>query len=716
MSAGNGHTYTMSVDLSVLDALGINLYSNAAAVLSELVANAYDADATRVTISWKENGEQIIVSDDGVGMTADELNERFLKVGYKKRESEGLRSEKWGRPFMGRKGIGKLSVFSIARTITLYSAKNGESHGLRIVVGDLENAIQAGVPYHPEAIDDVPTEYAGQGTTLCLDDLKTKRADLTANALRKRLARRFDVLDQTPREQGGFYIEVNGKPITYADRQELKKLEFIWEFGAETLPSEALPDDATRFVVSNPPLKPGTDWVVRGWFGTAKVPTDLTNDREAGSLKNIIVLARKRPIQEGIVEKLDFSRIFGNYVTGQIEADFLDLDGEWEDIATSDRQRLIEDDERVLALQAFLREAFKKAADEWSENRPKKEAKDALAKYPKIREWVETRPPWQRPAAEKMIGTVASLELEDKNGPKDKADLFRAGVLAFERVGLRQASDDLEQLSSVTADSLLPLLGAQDAYEAGLWVDILRSRVEAIAQFRRITNDDQKEVVLQEHLFKHLWLLDAAWERAATGGRMEENLKEIAPGLFAKDPEDNTIEGRIDIRYAKASGQHVIVELKRYSARPTAAQLQEQGLKYYTALTSILEQQQRTDNDIAVVFVLGTPPRVPNPGRQSEEEFISGLFESINGRYVLYDALIENAKHQYEDYLNASDQAKQLDELLGTWGTELATDGAEASNTSPAVAATDPLTVAAPEGDAKGEPSGAAKPAGDPVT
>jgi hypothetical protein len=38
--------YTMTVDLSVLEALGINLYSNAAAVLSELVANAYDADAT----------------------------------------------------------------------------------------------------------------------------------------------------------------------------------------------------------------------------------------------------------------------------------------------------------------------------------------------------------------------------------------------------------------------------------------------------------------------------------------------------------------------------------------------------------------------------------------------------------------------------------------------------------------------------------------------
>ena len=34
---------------------------------------------------------------------------------------------------------------------------------------------------------------------------------------------------------------------------------------------------------------------------------ELADDEDAGSLKNIIVLARKRPIQEGIIEKLDFS-------------------------------------------------------------------------------------------------------------------------------------------------------------------------------------------------------------------------------------------------------------------------------------------------------------------------------------------------------------------------------------------------------------------------
>ena len=39
-------TFEMTVDLNVLEHLGINLYSNIAAVLTEAVANAWDADAS----------------------------------------------------------------------------------------------------------------------------------------------------------------------------------------------------------------------------------------------------------------------------------------------------------------------------------------------------------------------------------------------------------------------------------------------------------------------------------------------------------------------------------------------------------------------------------------------------------------------------------------------------------------------------------------------
>ena len=47
-------TYKMTVDLNVLDHLGINLYSNIAAVLTEAVANAWDADAENVEIKLQK--------------------------------------------------------------------------------------------------------------------------------------------------------------------------------------------------------------------------------------------------------------------------------------------------------------------------------------------------------------------------------------------------------------------------------------------------------------------------------------------------------------------------------------------------------------------------------------------------------------------------------------------------------------------------------------
>lgn len=672
-----GPVYTMSVDLSVLESLGINLYSNAAAVLSELVANAYDADSTVVSIAWKEDQKTVVVVDDGIGMAVDELNDRFLTVGYKKRDVEGAISDKFKRPFMGRKGIGKLSVFSIAQTVTLYSTKDGASHGLRIKVEDLEACIKKREDYHPESIE-VPAEHAKQGTTLVLSRLKSKRAGLTVNALRKRLARRFDVLDETPPEDGGFRIEVNSKRITWADRQELKTLEFIWEFGKESLPASALPKGITRFVLLEDTAG-RADWQVRGWIGTARQPTDLTKDKEAGSLKNVIVLARKRPIQEGIIEKLDFSRIFGNYVTGQIEADFLDLDEGYEDIATSDRQRLIEDDERVLALQKLLRSSFVKAAEQWSNERPKKEAKDVLDKFPQLKKWVDDRPAGQHGPAQKMIGTIAALTLEKENEGQDRADLLRAGVLAFERVGLRKTSEDLDQLSGVTAENLLPLLGQQDAYEEALWGDIVRSRLEAIERFQGLTEANEKERVLQEHLFKNLWLLDPAWERATGSEQMEQALHKIAPGLFpeiALELHDHMPSAQGCVADVQATCD--LASVRFHKTQLQADVLADQGVKYYEALENILKKQQISDRDIEVIFVLGDPPGAAKKGKQSEAEYFESQFANSNGRFVLYDRLIANANNQYEEYLGASKRANTLNDLLTTLDPNLlASDGAD---------------------------------------
>lgn len=84
----------------------------------------------------------------------------------------------------------------------------------------------------------------------------------------------------------------------------------------------------------------------------------------------------------------------------------------------------------------------------------------------------------------------------------------------------------------------------------------------------------------------------------------------------------------------------------------------KQGLKYYNALKSILDQQQVTDPNIEVIFVLGHKPGARGAGAIPEDVYIEQQFGTCRGRYVLYDRLIEGAQSQYDEYLQASDKAK----------------------------------------------------------
>ncbi len=100
--------------------------SNVAAVLSEVVANSWDADAEHVGVAIDPSEGRVVIEDDGHGMTVEDANRKYLHVGYARRE-EAPTTPRFGRPVMGRKGIGKLSLFSIARTVRVESVAGGES-------------------------------------------------------------------------------------------------------------------------------------------------------------------------------------------------------------------------------------------------------------------------------------------------------------------------------------------------------------------------------------------------------------------------------------------------------------------------------------------------------------------------------------------------------------------------------------------------------------
>src|SRR5262245_37966072 len=108
-TTGGDRKLTMQFTGGVVKHLGLSMYRGAVPVIAELIANTWDADATRVRINIPfgrhlEEGDEIRVKDNGRGMTWEECQEHYLVVGRDRRSVKD-RSD-GGRAVMGRKGIG----------------------------------------------------------------------------------------------------------------------------------------------------------------------------------------------------------------------------------------------------------------------------------------------------------------------------------------------------------------------------------------------------------------------------------------------------------------------------------------------------------------------------------------------------------------------------------------------------------------------------------
>ncbi|MBO9460680.1 ATP-binding protein [Labrenzia sp. R5_0] len=651
-SASTADTYRMTVDLNVLDHLGINLYSNIAAVLTEAVANAWDADAETVAITIDPNAEWIEIVDDGIGMTVADMNEKYLRVGYQRREEDeafGKFTAK-GRQVMGRKGLGKLSLFSIANRIDVQSAKDGQAHGLRMSVDGIHQSVENKEPFYrpdPLPVDEVTVT---KGTKIVLRDIKRQRLGRGAAALRKRLARRFSVIGA----MYDFTITIDGQPITTDDRGDLPIVQFLWTMGEFEPEEKNIPN-----VLEHEELPPrfggwDKDWTVEGWIGTARLPKQLDSE-DTGNLNGIVVFARGRLFHENILDKVNDGRLYTKYLTGQIEADFLDEDDE-PDIATSDRQRVQEDDPRYAQLLAFLRSRLTQVEKRWTEWRRKHEVDKAKETSPALAEWFETLPEGFRKSAETLIAKLSALPVDED---EDRKLLYRHGILAFERMRMRGSTDEF--VASIhDVDKLLSVLADRDALEASLYRDIVRSRLDAIKDFQGIVDEDAKEKVLQQYLFDHLWLLDPAWERATDSEIMESRL--IDEGVITDDLTEKEKLGRVDIAYRTNAGKHIIVELKKAGRKMKLLELQEQGQTYVDKLRKILLAQGEKAPNIEVVFVVGKAldDEKDNPERVKA----SMAAVSPGSRIVHYDSLIAGAQTAYSGYLKKSKELDRLEKIV----------------------------------------------------
>lgn len=656
--------FRMALSLNVLNHLGINLYSNIPAVLSEIVANSWDADAERVEVTISQ--DQIKIKDDGCGMSADDINNKFLYVGYQKRE-QSLESPIHHRKYMGRKGIGKLSMFSIAKEVDIFSKKEmyneaGEKYfevsGLRMDIDQIAEIIKKehddnnkSSEYHPTVLQADENIIEDTGTLIILKKLKKLTTALTSEYIKKRVARRFGIIGK----EYSFSVFVNSEEVSLSDRDYFYKLSYIWYFGDESKKYADVCANVThKEMRKNTICCNNTEYQVTGWIGSVDASGDLKDGED--NINKIVILVRGKLGQEDILSEYSEGGLYSKYLIGEINADFFDEDS-LEDMATSNRQEYRKDDERFIALKKFVQEELKYIQGKWTELRNESGEEKAKELLPVIDTWCKNLQGDDKKYAKKMFGKINQIVADDDK----KKEILKFSVLAFEKLKYAKHLSAIDKIEAENFEVFKDIFTGLDEIEATLYYQIIKERIEVIKVFQSITDEKALEKVIQGHLFNHLWLLDPSWERVDNTQYMETTvLKALNSEYNSLSPEEKA--GRLDIGYRQTAGKHIVIELKRADRIVSTSEMIKQVKKYHSALNHVLALTYQTNYAFEILFVLGHP--IDNDNSIENRELVSNMLKQMNARVVYYKELIENAYKSYNEYIMANRQSQPLIDMF----------------------------------------------------
>ena len=124
-----------TVDARTILALGRDSIRDQTTAVLELVKNGYDAGASIVSVTIDNPcdeypGGRIRVSDNGTGMTDDDVEKKWLRIGYSEKRSKKKSGK---RRRVGEKGIGRLSADRLGSKLSIQSqARNKPPVGLLV--------------------------------------------------------------------------------------------------------------------------------------------------------------------------------------------------------------------------------------------------------------------------------------------------------------------------------------------------------------------------------------------------------------------------------------------------------------------------------------------------------------------------------------------------------------------------------------------------------
>lgn len=339
--------YELKFDPKTIEHLGVKMYSTLPPALAEIISNAYDADSDKVILTFHEQNrvpKSISIKDDGEGMSASDIQNKFLVIGRNRRDVEGDKpSKKHKRLPTGKKGLGKLALFGLAKKVTVDTVQDGLRN--RFVL-DWDSLLSADGSYHPKVEIENETTGLPNGTTIKLSELKRK-TPFDLESIADSLSKIF-IIDNS------FSIELkttnpDDKSILVSNERKyaLIEQEFMWT------EKDLIPSDSDYY----------------GKISFAFITTKTPIPPNSG-LRGVTLFSRGKLVNAPEYFSSSTSSHFYQYLTGWIRADFIDLLDE--DVISTNRQSINWDHPEMQELREFLSKSILQVGKEWREKRKNK--------------------------------------------------------------------------------------------------------------------------------------------------------------------------------------------------------------------------------------------------------------------------------------------------------------------------------------------------------
>jgi signal transduction histidine kinase len=126
-------------DVNTFRLLGRDLITDRITALFELVKNSYDANAQNVTIQFfnvgtRNDNSKIIIKDDGIGMSIDDIQNKWMVIGTHSKRRDLYSPEPFRRRHIGEKGIGRFAVDKLGQYVRIRTKRKEDEKELVVTI------------------------------------------------------------------------------------------------------------------------------------------------------------------------------------------------------------------------------------------------------------------------------------------------------------------------------------------------------------------------------------------------------------------------------------------------------------------------------------------------------------------------------------------------------------------------------------------------------